>query len=338
MTYDALEKDINNNDLKPIYLLYGTEQYLVETLVRKIKKKFAEELIQGINYIIIDESNIAEFIPNIEVPAFGYDKKLIIVKNSELFKKDGRKKTLTPIQENILNFLNEKYEIIEESVTIVFVEKEIDKNSLYEQIEKKDVVCEINELKPDMLVNKLGKICSLYKVNIDKNTLNYFVQMCGTNLQNLINEIRKLIEYVGEGGTITIDDINKLSIKQMESVIFELTDNLAIRKTDKALEVLDNLIYQKEPLQKILITLYNHFKKIYLCVLSVKFNKDIINTLNLKPNQVFLITKYKKQASYFKEEELKNILQAFVDLDYDSKNGKLDIDVGLRTILCTYCS
>ena len=286
MTYDALEKDINNNDLKPIYLLYGTEQYLVETLVRKIKKKFAEELIQGINYIIIDESNIAELIPNIEVPAFGYDKKLIIVKNSELFKKDGRKKTLTPIQENILNFLNEKYEIIEESVTIVFVEKEIDKNSLYEQIEKKDVVCEINELKPDMLVNKLGKICSLYKVNIDKNTLNYFVQMCGTNLQNLINEIRKLIEYVGEGGTITIDDINKLSI----------------------------------------------------CVLSVKFNKDIINTLNLKPNQVFLITKYKKQASYFKEEELKNILQAFVDLDYDSKNGKLDIDVGLRTILCTYCS
>lgn len=91
-------------------------------------------------------------------------------------------------------------------------------------------------------------------------------------------------------------------------------------------------------MQKILITLYNHFKKIYLCVLSVKFNKDIINTLNLKPNQVFLITKYKKQASYFKEEELKNILQAFVDLDYDSKNGKLDIDVGLRTILCTYCS
>ena len=122
MTYDALEKDINNNDLKPIYLLYGTEQYLVETLVRKIKKKFAEELIQGINYIIIDESNIAELIPNIEVPAFGYDKKLIIVKNSELFKKDGRKKTLTPIQENILNFLNEKYEIIEESVTILFFE------------------------------------------------------------------------------------------------------------------------------------------------------------------------------------------------------------------------
>lgn len=338
MTYDLLEKEITQGKLKPIYLLYGTEQYLIENAVKKIKKAFNNELMQGINYIIIDETNISELISNIEMPAFGYDKKLIIVKKSELFKKDGRKKTLTPMQERILEFFKNSYEIIEESAIIVFVEKEVDKNSLYELIEKRDVVCEINELKPEMLANKLAKVCSLYKVNIDKLTLNYFIQMCGTNLQNLINEIRKLIEHAGENGTITIDDVNKLSIKQMDSVIFELTDNLAIRKTDKALEVLDSLIYQKEPMQKILITLYNHFKKLYLCVLATKFNKDIVNTLNLKPNQAFLITKYKKQSSYFTVSELRNILQAFVDLDYNSKNGKIDIDIGLRSILCSYCS
>ena len=43
---------------------------------------------------------------------------------------------------------------------------------------------------------------------------------------------------------------------------------------DKALEVLDNLIYQKEPLQKILVTLYNHFKKVYLCMIAIKHNKE----------------------------------------------------------------
>ena len=94
---------------------------------------------------------------------------------------------------------------------------------------------------------------------------------------------------------------------------------------------------QKEPLQKILITLYNHFKKIYLCSIAVDLNKDIVNSLSLRPNQTFLITKYKKQASYFKKEELKKILKAFIDLDYNSKNGKIDIDVGLRSILCNYC-
>lgn len=336
MNYDSLEKDITNG-LKPVYLLYGTEQYLIETVVRKIKKNFGE-LIQGINYILIDETNISELISNIEIPAFGYDKKLIIVKNSGIFKKDGRKKTLTPVQERIYEFFKENYEIIEDSATIVFVEKEVDKNQIYEVIEKRDIICEINELKPAQLASKLSKVCSLYKVNIDNITLNYFIEMCGTSLQNLINEIRKLIEYVGEGGTITIDAVNKLSIKQIDSVIFELTDNLATKKIDKALEVLDNLIYQKEPVQKILITLYNHFKKLYLCLLAVKLNKDIVNTLNLKPNQAFLITKYKKQCSYFKQNELKDILDALVELDYNSKNGKIDVDIGLRSILCNYCS
>ncbi len=335
LTYDALNKSISE-ELKSLYLLYGEEQYLIDTVINKIKKKFGE-LLLGINYILLDETNVENIISDIEIPAFGYEKKLIIVKNSGLFKKDGRKKSASPIQEKIAGYIKNNMEIIKESVILVFMENEVDKNIVFEVIDKNGILCNIEELKPIQLVKKLKQICALYKVNCDEVTLNYLVEMSGTNLQNLINEIRKLIEYAGENGTITIEDVNILAVKQIESVIFELTDNLAVRKIDKALEVLDNLIYQKEPLQKILITLYNHFKKIYLCSIAVSLNKDIVNSLSLRPNQTFLITKYKKQASHFKQEELKQILKAFIDLDYNSKNGKIDIDVGLRSILCNYC-
>lgn len=336
LTYDVLNKSINE-ELKSLYLLYGEEQYLIDTVINKIKKKFGE-LLLGINYILLDETNVDNIISDIEVPAFGYDKKLIIVKNSGLFKKDGRKKAGTPIQEKIAEYIKNNMEIIKESIILVFMENEADKNIVFEAIEKNGIVCNIEELKPIQLVKKLKQICMLYKVNCDEVTLNYLVETSGTNLQNLINEIRKLIEYAGENGTITIEDVNSLAVKQIESVIFELTDNLAVRKIDKALEVLDNLVYQKEPLQKILITLYNHFKKIYLCNIAVSLNKDIVNSLSLRPNQTFLITKYKKQASYFKANELREILNALIDLDYNSKNGKIDIDIGLRSILCNYCS
>ena len=87
----------------------------------------------------------------------------------------------------------------------------------------------------------------------------------------------------------------------------------------KALQVLKNLIYAKEPIQKILITLYNHFKKLYFVKLSLKYNKDIITSLNLKPNQTFLVNKYKTQANYFKENELQEILQNLRDLDCNYK-------------------
>ena len=336
LNYDALDKSIST-ELKPLYLLYGEEQYLIDTSINKIKKKFGERIL-GINYIMIDDTNIDNLISDIEMPAFGFDKKLIIVKNSGIFKKDGRKKSGSPIQDKIADYIKENMDIIEESVILVFVENQADKNVVFEAISKNGIICNIEEMKPHQLVKKLKQICNLYKVNVDELTLNYLVENSGTNLQHLINEIRKLIEYAGENGTITIDSVNKLSTKQIESVIFELTDHLAMRKIDKALEVLDNLIYQKEPIQKILVTLYGHFKKIYLCTVAVKLNKDVVNSLNLKPNQTFLVTKYKKQASYFKMTELRKILEALIDLDYNYKNGKIDLDVGLRCILCSYCS
>lgn len=42
----------------------------------------------------------------------------------------------------------------------------------------------------------------MYQVKIDRQTIQYFLECCGTNMEDLINEIRKLIEYVGTGGTI----------------------------------------------------------------------------------------------------------------------------------------
>ncbi len=38
------------------------------------------------------------------------------------------------------------------------------------------------------------------------------------------------------------------------------------------------------------------------------------------------------------ENDLRMILQELCDLDYNFKHGKIDLQVGLETILCRYCS
>lgn len=72
-----------------VYLFYGEEEYFLENKVKKIKKEFGE-LIKGINYISLDETNINSLISNLETPAFGYDKKFIVAKDTGLFKKEKR--------------------------------------------------------------------------------------------------------------------------------------------------------------------------------------------------------------------------------------------------------
>jgi len=340
LSIENLEKELKNGNLKSLYLLYGEEIFLLESCLKKMRSLFGE-CIKGINYINIDDTNVNQLIADIETPSFGYDKKLIIARNTGLLQKEGKRKNseLVKLKEKVNNYIKENIDIINNSVILVFVEEEADsKQDLYNTIDKLGTVCKFDYQKPIQIEKRIKGICNGYKVEIDDNSLRYFIECCGTSMQDLINEIRKLIEYAGAGGKIKKEDIDKLSIKKLESIIFDLTDSLGKKDISKSLEVLNNLIYAKEPLQRILITLYNHFKKLYFVRLSMRYNKDIISSLNLKPNQTFLVNKYKTQAKYFEEKELKEILQNLRDLDYNYKNGLIDLQVGLESILCKYCS
>lgn len=338
-TIENLEKELKTGKLNSsIYLLYGEETFLLETCLKKIRNTF-ENLVPGINYIKIDSNNVNSLISDLQTPAFGYDKKLIIARDTGLFKKDGRKKVQanSEIVQAISNYIKENIEEINTSTVLVFVEQEVNKNELFEEIEKVGTICNFEELKPPQIIARLKAICKAYKVNIEEYTIKYLIECIGTNMQELINEIRKQIEFVGENGEITNKTIDLLTTKKIDSIIFDLTDNLGRKNTSEALKVLNGLIYNKEPVQKILITLYNHFKKLYIVKLCEQNGEDVTSSLNLKQNQTFLISKYRTQARYFKEDELRKILQELIDLDSNSKVGKIDLQLGLEAVLCRYC-
>lgn len=338
MTVNQLEKELKDGNLSNIYLLYGKETYLLETALKKIKKLFGN-LVDGLNYIKIDNTNLDNLIPELQTPSFGFEKKLIIVKDTDLLKKQSKKKAQIIIEkiEKISNYITENIDNIKEQNILVFIEDDVDKNKLYKEIEKVGIICNFESEKLPEITKRIKYICNAYSVNIDNVTLNYFIESCGTDMQYLINEIRKLIEYAGKDGTIKKEDIDLLSIKQFESVIFDLTDSLGQKNVSKSLYVLRNLIYSKEPIQKILITLYNHFKKLYIVKLCEKYKQDVSENLKLKSNQMFLVSKYKRQSNYFSEGELRNILFQFVKLDEGYKSGIIDLNIGLESVICGYC-
>ena len=339
MNVIELEKELKEAKLNSLYLLYGEEVFLIESNLKKIKKLFGE-IVPGINYVQIDDTNVDNLISDIETPSFGYEKKLIIVKNSGLFKKEGKRKNtkITELKEKIAEYFKNNISDIKYYNIIIFVEDEIEKNTLYKIIDKEGIVCNFEKQKPADIIKRLKAIFNAYKVNIDNETLKYLIEECGTSMQDLINESRKLIEYAGEDGTVSKQDIDLLCIKQIEAVIFTLTDSLGKKDIASAMQTLKNLIYNKEPIQKILITLYNHFKKLYFTKIAIEQNMNLAEALSLKPNQLFLASKYKMQASYFKTDELKQILQELILLDQNSKNGLIDVNIGLEAILSRYCS
>lgn len=339
MTIENLEKELKNGKLENVYVLYGEELFLLESCLKRIKKNFGE-LASGINYIQLDDTNVNSIMSELQTPAFGYSRKLIIARDTKILKKETKRKAnsneVSLIREKLNNYL--KNSNIDDSV-IVFIEAEVDKVELLETIQNiGGVVCNFEFQKPLQIEQRLKGICNAYKVNVSSSTLNYLIEVCGTNMQNLINEIRKLIEYAGENGTIKNEDINALCTKTIDSNIFDLTDNLGKKNITEVIRILNELLYAREPIQKILITLYNHFKKLYIVKLAESSNRNIATELNLKPNQTFLVNKYKNQSKYFNLQELEIILKELIDLDYNYKIGKIDLNIGLESILCRYCS
>lgn len=299
-----------------------------------------ERWFYGINFIQIDESNVEELITDLQTPAFGYEKKLIIVKNSGLLKKEGKRVNakLKELKEKVCEYISNNLEEITEYNILIFIEEDVEKGKIYKLLEKQGKVCAFEKQTPSQIITRLKGIFKAYKVNVDDNTLKYLIESCGTSMQELINESRKLIEYVGENGIVKKEDIDLLCIKEVDAVIFTLTDSLGKKDIKNALETLKNLIYNKEPIQKIMITLYNHFKKLYFTKLALEERKDIALVLNLKPNQMFLVSKYKMQAGYFEKQELRNIIEELIMLDKNYKIGLIDLNIGLESILSKYCS
>ena len=178
ISIENLESELKNKKLNSLYLLYGEELFLLETVLKKIKSLFGE-CVKGINYISIDENNINQLIANIETPAFGYEKKLIIARNTGILKKEGKRKNaeLTRLKEKINEYINKSIKIINESVVLVFVESEADKKQeLFKTIEKNGTVCEFAYQKPIQIEKRIKAICNGYKVQIEASTLSYFIE------------------------------------------------------------------------------------------------------------------------------------------------------------------
>ena len=68
-------------------------------------------------------------------------------------------------------------DVIDENVNIIFYETEVDKNNVYDAVNKNGVVCEFTELNQMQLVRRLKQICNGYKVNVNENVLAYLVEV-----------------------------------------------------------------------------------------------------------------------------------------------------------------
>lgn len=329
LSKEVLDKDIKDNNLKNIYLLYGQESYLIDYYQARIKRMLVQDN-NSLNFLQLSASNIDKFIDYCNVVPFMCDKKLVLVKNTGLFKTEL--KSMSNKQKDILEYLQNK---LCSDTVILFVESEVKgNNTFFNAINKNGLCVELNYQPSNNLITWIKKKNTQNNIKFNDNDISYFIQECGPGMQDLENEYQKLIGYVADTNrAIEKATIDKVCIKSLESIIFSLIDNISNKSPNEAIAQLIDLLNKKEPYSVIILMLSRHFKNLYLTKELLSKNKNIETELGVKP---FIARKYYAQSQKFTIEELRASIDDLYSYDIKVKEGNIDQKIALESFVCNY--
>jgi len=322
---NTIKDHIKQNDYKPVYLLYGTENFL--------KKLYRDKLKEGIlgdggdmNYAYFEGrgTDMGKVKDVSETMPFFADRRLIVIENSNWFKSPSG--------------FDEYVGQIPPTTHIVFVESEVDKRGkMYKAVGRSGYASEMNGLDDR---NMRLFVLSRFKkdgVGMTEEALHYFVECVGTDMYAIINESEKLACYCRGHQEITIDDIKAVCTEQAINRIFPMIDEIAQKNVGHVMAMYRDLLALREKPTSILFLIIRHFN-ILLQVMELRDhgydNKAIASKASIPP---FTVGKYVSQARSFKKKQIADSIEYGLDVEERVKTGRLDERTGVEMMITRCC-
>jgi len=338
MSMDMLKEDLKNNKIRNLYLFYGHEEYLKRYYLDSIEKALLREDLKSLNRVFIEgKTDAGKIIEACEtLPVFS-ERKIVIVKNSGIFKAkkesaDGKSKGKGQADEFLWYLQN-----IPGHVCLVFYESEIDKRiKLVEAIRKSGLMVEFDYQKPEELTKWIIKVFKANKKEIDTLTASQLIDSCELGMNEILNEVNKLVQFMGDRDRVTGSDIEKVCTKSIKSRIFDLTDALSEGNKAKAIKLLEEMILLKEPVPRIFFMLTRQIRLMFeIKLLSGKGMRpdEIAPKMKLNP---YAAGKIQKHAGKFAVEKLKKALEECLEYDVAIKNGKISDRMAVELLIASF--
>lgn len=309
------------------YLIYGTEDFLINQELNKIIKENNIDNID-INKYDLTETPLKSIIDDAFTLSLFSNNRFTVVYNSYIFTgSTSNQKQDTKILEQ---YLKKDFKNI-----VVFIVNSDNLDS------RKKIVSLIKEKGKVIECNKNYNIKKIVKkmfdnYNIDDSDILFLIDRVGQNLDILNQEINKLKIYKDRDINITRDDIINVTVKTIDIDIFNLIDNIVLKRKDKSLKSYYEMIKRGEEPIKIIIMLANQFRLIYQVKNLKSKGVSIFDMITILGKKKYPIELALKKANNFTNKQLIKIISALADLDYNIKSGKIDKNIGLELfIICS---
>ncbi|MCQ2482174.1 MAG: DNA polymerase III subunit delta [Clostridia bacterium] len=334
----AFNKVVKSDVDFKVVLLYGEEEYLINNAVNVLKRKYLTSESEQMDCCVLDYDNKSvaanEFLTDVEsnimIPAWMSRKRMVIVRNIDIFAFNSNDKEFFERAGDI-------FEKIPKEAVLIFTADKIDKRkkSILNLFLVNGYAVEANLLDDDKLAAYIRRQLSSQNVTIDEAAVNSLISRCDKKLRAVATEINKLLLYCEGKGISAIDGnlIETMCPPDIRGSVFDITDAIGSGNPAKALLILNtlisNLMITKEPPTKIR-AMFNKQIKQLICAKELGNEKEIISRMKVHP---FVAKKLNAQARSFTMETLLELYSKCGKMDADIKHGLIEERQALEMLI-----
>jgi DNA polymerase-3 subunit delta len=164
-----------------------------------------------------------------------------------------------------------------------------------------------------VLDERMRGILSKRGKSMEKEAYHAMLEMIGFDIRTFVNELEKLVNYVGDRDSITYADVKDLLKRTRQDPIFEFTNAITDRNMESSLFLIESLLSAgMHPLQ-LLTAMANQIRK-------------LINIKGFVENQLGSVWRKGETYNYFQ----KNVMSAVTEYDNLLRNCLADWEIGLE--------
>lgn len=307
----TLNQDIRERTFRPVYLLFGEEQYLKQMYKKRLKQAILGDDTMNYSYFEGKGIDVQALTAMADTMPFFVEKRLVIVEDSGFFK-------------NASDAMVEYLTQIPETTCLVFVEEQVDKrNRLYKKVKELGYAAQLNRQSPEQLARWAGTILARDGKKITKNSMELFLSMAGDDMENIRMELEKLITYTMGREVVTDSDIEAVCTVQATNRIFDMIAAVAVRNTRRALELYEDLLTLKEPPMRILFLIARQFNQLLQVKELMAQGMDKGQIAKKRKLQPFVAGKLMGQAKAFSREQILEYVESCAEMEEAVKTGKI---------------
>lgn len=312
MRIEELKKSLSDS-VSPLYLIEGDDAYLRELAVRDIKQRCLNG--SDIDFCAL-EGQAVKANPELLTEAlvqypFLAEKRVVLVRDYS--------PTAAELKTKRFDVFNNPPDF---SVAVIV------NVSACEALKKLPcaTVVDCSKASPAVIARYVRVSLKSEGVAISDSNAALLAEYCLNDMTRVCGEVQKLAAYCFDSKEVTAADIERLVIRDFDYRIYEMTDKLAQKRIDEALDILNDMLKKNADPQKLYSSVYYYFRRLFFCSVSDKSAGELAKSFGIKE---YAVTKSMAQAKKIGARKLKNTICAFESFDEAFKSGKLSIDNAL---------